>query len=304
MTEPMVMEKLGIELSKIVEQASRSIVLVEGRRLPSSGIVWQKNLVISADHSLPRTEELHIKTSTSETIVGIVIGRDPSLDIAMIKLEADLPPLENSRDVKLKAGQLGVCLGRANGGRVLAALTMVSGVDDNYRNWRGGILDQFLRLDVAPFPGFSGSALLLPNGKIAGMTTSVFSRHFGLVVPASNIDRLAQRLLAKGSIGKPYLGVMMQPVRLPEQLQQPSGGKIGLILVGIEIASPAEKAGLLIGDILVRFDEKTVNSIEDVHDFLNQDSIGKSVNMQIIRGGKVQEMQINIGERTLQKRME
>jgi S1-C subfamily serine protease len=304
MTEPMVMEKLSIELSEIVEQASRSIVLVQGRRLPSSGIVWQKNLVVSADHALPRTEELQIKTSTGETIVGTVMGRDPSIDIAMIKLEADLPPVENSPDVKLKAGQLGVCLGRANGGRVLAALTMVSGVDENYRNWRGGTLDQFLRLDVTPYPGFSGSALLLPNGKIAGMTTSVFSRHFGLAIPASNIERQAQRLLAKGSIGKPYLGVMMQPIRLPEQLQQSGGGKIGLILVGIEKASPAEKAGLLIGDILVRFDEKTVNSIENVHDFINQDSIGKSVNIQIIRGGKLQEMQINIGERTLQQRME
>jgi S1-C subfamily serine protease len=304
MAQQSVMEKLSTELFEIVERTSQSIVLVQGRRVPCSGIVWQKKLVVSADHSLPRTEELQIKTSTGEGISGTVVGRDPSIDIAVIKLSAELQPLENSPDEKLRAGQICTTMGRANGGRLLAMLTIISGVDDHYRNWRSGILDQFIRLNVTPFPGFSGSALLLPNGKIAGMNTSVFSRHFGLTVPASNIERLVQRLLTKGSIGKPYLGVMMQPIRLPGQLQQLSGTRFGLILIGTENASPAEEAGLLIGDILVRFDEKTVNSIEDVHNSLTEESIGKNVKVSVIRGGKIQDMQVKVGERLLQQRKE
>ena len=91
-------------------------------------------------------------------------------------------------------------------------------------------MDQFLRLDTGSYPGFSGSAFVLPNGKIAGMNTSAFSRHFGLVVPSSNIDRLIQRLNEKGSIGKPHLGVMMQPVPIPENLRVSSGTEIGLLV--------------------------------------------------------------------------
>ena len=298
----MVIEKLSTELSQLIEQSSKSIVLVEGRRFPSSGIVWQKNLVVTADHTLPRVEELQLRTSSGEVVTATVAGRDPATDTAFLRTTTDLPPIESAPQEQIKTGQLAVTIGRANGGRLLSILSMISGTDERYRNWRGGTLDRFIRLDIAPFPGFSGSALLLPNGKIAGMNTAVFSRHFGLTIPASNIERLLQRLSTKGSIAKPYLGLMMQPIRLPEKMRQLA--EIGLLLVGTEDASPAEQAGLLIGDIVVRLNEKTVNSMEELQDLLTQESIGKEVKVGFIRGGKVQELTVVVGERPLRKRNE
>lgn len=304
MAKEIVIEKLSEELEEIIERTSQSIVLVQGRRFPSSGIVWQKDLVITADHTLPRVDELQIRTSLGKVIAATVAGRDPSTDIALLKTTVDLQPVERAAPDQLRTGQLVVTLGRANGGRLLAMLTMISGTDGVYRNWRGGTLDQFIRLDIGPFPGFSGSALLLANGKIAGMNTSVFSRHFGLTVPASNIERIAQRLSSKGYIGKPYFGLMMHPIRLSEKMQQESGVEIGLLVVGTEKLSPAEEAGLLVGDILVRFHEKNINSMEEIHDFLTEESVGKDVKLSIIRGGKVQDLQIKVGERPLRQRNE
>jgi S1-C subfamily serine protease len=295
-----ILEKLSEELSAAIERASQSVVLVQGRRFPASGVVWKKNFVITTDHSLPRTNEVQIRTASGELITGIIAGRDPSTDVAIIQTSKELQPYEVS-EIPLKAGQLAVILGRANGGRVLSVLTMISGTDSNYKNWRGGTFDQFIRLDSAPFPGFSGSALILPDGKISGINTSAFSRHFGLTIPASNIQRLVERVISKGSIGRPYLGLMMQPVRLPEKFRKDAGTEIGLLLIGTENGSPAEKAGLAVGDIVVGLNGKTVNSIEELHEFLSSESIGTEIKVTILRGGKIENVQTTVGERPLRQ---
>jgi len=295
-----ILEKLSEELSATIEKASESVVLVQGRRFPASGVVWKRNLVITTDHSLPRSSEVQIRTAAGEIISGQIAGRDPSTDIAIIQSSKDLQPLEFSK-TSLKAGQLAVILGRANGGRVLSVLTMISGTDNNYKNWRGGTFDQFIRLDSAAFPGFSGSALLMPNGTIAGINTAAFSRHFGLTIPASNIERLVERIQTKGTIGRPYLGLMMQPVRLPEKFRKEAGAEIGLLLIGTENGSPAEQAGLAVGDIVVGLNGKTVNSIEELHDVLTAESIGSEIKVTILRGGKIENVQTKVGERPLRQ---
>jgi S1-C subfamily serine protease len=300
MAQEMMLEKLSIELSEIIRKVSESIVLVQGRRSPSSGIVWEKNLIVTADHLLPRQEEVQI-ASSGETITAVVAGRDPGTDLALLKTSTELKPVEKET-ADLTTGHLVVSVGRANRGRLLAVLGIISGSEGAYRNWRGGSLDRFIRLDVSPFPGFSGSALVLSNGKVSGMNTSAFSRHFGLTVPASNINRLVERLSKRGSIGKPYLGLMMQPVRIPKQLQAQSGTEIGLLVMGTEETSPAEQAGLLIGDIVVRLNEKNVNSLDEIFEFLDAESIGKEVKIAVIRGGKVEEFGVKVGERPVRQK--
>lgn len=295
-----ILEKLSEELSATIEKASQSVVLVQGRRFPASGVVWKKNLVVTTDHSLPRSNEVQIRTASGEIISGAIAGRDPATDVAIVQSSKDLQPLEFSK-TSLKAGQLAVILGRANGGRVLSVLTMISGTDNNYKNWRGGTFDQFIRLDSAPFPGFSGSALLMPNGTIAGINTAAFSRHFGLTIPGSNIERLVERIQTKGTIGRPYLGLMMQPVRLPENFRKEAGTDIGLLLIGTENGSPAEQAGLAVGDIVVGLNGKTVNSIEELHDVLTAESIGTEIKVTILRGGRIENVQTKVGERPLRQ---
>jgi len=303
MSQELLLEKISEEVSGTLEKISSSIVLVQGRRFPSSGIVWQKNLVLTTDHSLPPSEEIQVVTSNEEVVTCSVAGRDPSTDTAILRSSKELPAIAVTTQNKLKTGQLAVIAGRARGGRILGQLTMISGTSENYQNWRGGKFDQFIRLDTSAFPGFSGSALVLPDGKVAGMNTAVFSRHFGLTIPASNIERLVNRLATKGHFGKPYLGIMMQPVGLSAMFRQLSGAKAGLLILGAEETSPAEKAGVIAGDILVALNGKHLDSIQDIQQFLNEDAIGKTVNITIIRGGAIQELQITIGEREPRQRM-
>jgi S1-C subfamily serine protease len=304
MAQEMLMEKLSGELSGAIKKASQSIVLVQGRRFPSSGIAWRKDIVVAADHSLPRSQQVQIRTAAGEAVTATVAGRDPALDLALLKTNGDLVPVERS-EKQLQPGQLALLLARAHRGRDLAMLTMVSGSGEAYRNWRGGTFDQFIRLDIAPFPGFSGSALLLPSGKVAGLNTSAFSTHFGLTVPSSNIERLVERLSTKGSVGRPYLGLMMQPVRIPENLRQAAGGgEIGLLLMGTEPGSPAEAAGLMIGDVLVQIEGKNLNSTEEIHEILTSDSIGKEVNAGVLRGGTRIDVKMKVGERPTRQHSE
>ncbi|MCI0613716.1 trypsin-like peptidase domain-containing protein, partial [bacterium] len=111
------LEKLSEELSATIERASQSVVLVQGKRFPASGVVWKKQFVITTDHSLPRTSEVQIRTASGEMVTGVIAGRDPSTDVAIIQTSKELQPLEFS-ETQLKAGQLAVILGRANGGRL------------------------------------------------------------------------------------------------------------------------------------------------------------------------------------------
>jgi S1-C subfamily serine protease len=141
----------------------------------------------------------------------------------------------------------------------------------------------------------------MPNGNIAGINTSAFSRHFGLTIPGSNIQRLVDRVISKGSIGRPYIGLMMQPVRLPEKFRKEAGTDIGLLLIGTENGSPAEQAGLAVGDIVVGLNGKAVNSIEELHDVLSSESIGSEIKVTILRGGKIENIQTKVGERPLRQ---
>jgi S1-C subfamily serine protease len=299
MAQQTVLESLSSEFSELIQNASESVVVLPGRRSAGSGIVWQKNLVVTADHLLGRYSEFEVFTSTGDSVHGIVVGRDPSTDIAILKTQVELKPAEIATQVSLKAGQLAISVGRAAGGRLLSTLTMISGTEGAYRNWGGGIFDSFIRLDLPAYPGFSGSALLLPNGKIVGMNTALFSRHFGLTIPASNIDRMVQRLSAKGYVGKPYLGLKMQPVRIPEKLKQEPG--IGLLIMGTEEGSPAEESGLQLGDVIVRLNGETINSMEAIQELLSESSIGKEVKVGILRGGNALDLSIKVGERPLRQ---
>jgi S1-C subfamily serine protease len=296
MANESVLQTLSIEFSAVIQRTYESTVVISGRRSFASGIVWQPNLIVTADHLLGRTSEFDIYTSSGEQLAAVVAGRDPSMDVAVLKTQKELKAIQAVNDAALKAGELALCVGRAMRGRLLATLSMISGTDGAYRNWRGGTFDQFIGVDKTPYPGFSGSALVLTDGKIAGMNTAAFSRHFGLTVPASNIERLVQRVASKGFFGKPYLGVMMQPVRLPDKWKQ-SGTEFGMLVAGTEQGSPAEDAGVQLGDVIVRFDGKNLNSMEEIHELLNDASIGKEIVVGILRGGSVLDLKLKIGER-------
>jgi S1-C subfamily serine protease len=164
----------------------------------------------------------------------------------------------------------------------------------------GGKIDQFIRPDITLYSGFAGGPLVDAAGNVVGMNTSG-RRGTALTIPTTTVDRIVNQLVAKGRISKGYLGVGMQPVRLPNNLKTALNlsSATGVIVVNVEPSGPADNAGVLLGDVLVTLDGANVSDTGDVLALLNgSDRIGKLVKTQVIRGGVLVELDIVVGERS------
>ncbi|PHJ67478.1 LuxR family transcriptional regulator [Nostoc linckia z18] len=292
---------LSNSLADTVEQAGSAVVAVNaGKRISPSGIHWRKGIIITSDESLGRYEEITITVSDGKTQPVSFLGHDPSTDIAVFQLQNyQLPVVQIGDATNLKVGHLVLGLARSSQGDLRAAMGAVSVVTGAWQSMSGGNIDQFIRPDITFYPGFAGGPLVDVAGYIVGMNTSG-RRGTVLTIPAATIDRVVNQLLTKGHISRGYLGVGMQPVRLPSNLKTALNlaTATGVIVVNVEPSAPADNAGLLLGDVLVTFDGVAVSDTNDVLALLNNsDRIGKLVNVQLVRGGALINLDILIGER-------
>ncbi|MDZ8108637.1 MAG: PDZ domain-containing protein [Nostoc sp. DedQUE12a] len=293
--------ELSNSLADTVEQAGSAVVAVNaGKRISPSGIHWRNGIIITSDESLGRYEEITITLSDGVTRPVSFLGHDPSTDIAVFQLQNhQLPVVQIGDATNLKVGHLVLGLARGSQGDLRAAMGAVSVVTGAWRSMSGGNIDQFIRPDITFYPGFAGGPLVDAAGYIVGMNTSG-RRGTVLTIPAATIDRVVNQLLTKGHISRGYLGVGMQPVRLPSNLKTALNlpTATGVIVVNVEPSGPADNAGLLLGDVLVTFDGIAVSDTDDVLGLLNNsDRIGKLINVQLVRGGALVNLDILIGER-------
>jgi S1-C subfamily serine protease len=292
---------LSNELAATVEKASQSVVAVHGRpRVASSGVIWGAGVIVTAEHTLRRDDELRVTLHTGQTVAATIAGRDPGTDLAVLKVDAaEAPALTLLPDAELKPGSLVLAVGRSSDTGVNATLGVISAVSGAWHTWRGGRIDRFVRLDVGLYPGGSGGAVVDAQGRFAGIATGGLSRTSALAVPAVTIERVVNDLLQHGHVSRGYLGVGLQPVALPAHLKNKLGisAKVGLIVLSVEPEAPAGQAGVVIGDILLALDDKPVADTEDVQATLGRESVGKSVKASIMRGGELAELTIAIGER-------
>jgi S1-C subfamily serine protease len=161
------------------------------------------------------------------------------------------------------------------------------------------VIDRYVRLDATVFPGTSGGAVIDTGGRILGVATSALSRLAPVAITASTVSRVVDEILAKGHVSRPYLGAGLQPVRLPEQLvdRLKLENSLGLILLSVEPGGPAEKAGALVGDILIALDGQSLGDTGDVQAALAPHAPGKPVRVSVLRGGEPLEIQVTLAER-------
>jgi len=295
---------LSNELASTAERTGGSVVAVHGRpRISSSGVLWRHGVVVTAEHTLRRGEEVRVTLPGRETVRAELAGRDPGTDIAVLKVEpAGAAGIAASSETR--TGQLVLAIGRSEEAGVSASMGVISNASGPWHTWRGGRIDQLLRLDLALHPGASGGAVVDATGKLIGIATSGLSRTAIFAIPISTIERVVGELLEKGHITRGYLGVGLQPIPLPEHLKArpgwtwgQAGDPGGLIVLSVEREGPAGRAGIVIGDVLVAFDGKPVLDTDDVQAFLSKEHVGKPVKASVLRGGKMTEMTIEIGER-------
>ncbi len=292
---------LSNALAQVTERASSSAVAVHAEaRGSSTGVIWRPGVIVTAEHALRRDEEIQVTLPDGRVVPASLAGRDPSTDLAMIKCsEATASPVETTEGASLKPGALALVVGRTRASGRVATFGIISLVAPERKTWAGAALAPYIRLDLALQPTAVGGAAVDAHGRVFGIATPRFARFGAIAVPTATVNRVVDVILQKGRIPYGYLGVGLQPVRLPESLRQSLQRveKTAAIVLEVEPESPAHKAGIVIGDILVSLAGKPVTHLENVQSHLSSENIGKTLATTIVRGGAVQNLNIVVSER-------
>ena len=285
---------LSNALAGAVDRAARSVFAVHGRRrLPSTGVHWHPGLIVTASHTVEPDREVALTSPDGRTLSAQVAGRDPGLDIAVLRAEVDSAPVADiAPDAELRIGHLVLALGA--GPRASAGI--VSALDARDGRSAAG---ETCAVDLTLYPGFSGGPLIDVLGRVVGITTSGASRQLQYAIRASAVTRLAEYVAQRGRIPRAYLGVGTQPVTLPEELQQRLGlqQRTAVIAVNVRSDSPAAAAGLVIGDVIVSIGGDPIAEPEDLVVVLRPERVGQELTVRILRGGEPRELRVTIGER-------
>ena len=286
-------------LSSAVEKGGAGTILVDARkRYPASGIAYSEELVLTADHVVTREEDISVTLPDGKSLNATVAGRDPGSDLALLRLaEKALSPAKTSDSVKV--GQLVLALGRPSNAGMQASWGIVTAISGPARTFRGGLLDEYIQTETTPYPGFSGGPLVNTEGEVLGLNTSGLTRGSSLTIPVKGAWRIADALAKHGSVKRGYLGVRTQPVEVPEAARKALKREQsnGLLVLWLEGGGPAEKGGLLVGDILVAISGQPVADPDDLFSALNSDTVGKAIATEVLRGGQPQTVTVTVGER-------
>ena len=291
---------LSNAMAEAVERASAFTVLVDARRrMPASGIAYAANLVLTADHIVEHEDEIRVLLPDGSQVSANLAGRDSGNDLALLQLKkSGLVPAETTPQ-PARVGQLALAVGRPSSEGVQASLGVISAIGGPVRTGQGGLLEQYLRTDTVPYPGFSGGPLIDSSGRVLGVNTSGLAQGAALTIPAALAWKIAESLAKHGSVRRGYLGIRSQPVELaaPQRQALSREQSVGLLLVGVENDSPATKGGLLVGDILVGLDGEPITDPDQLLARLVGEIVGKPTPVEILRGGQRQIIPVTIGER-------
>ncbi len=280
---------LSNNLADLVARTAQSVVTIQGaRRWPLSGLHWRAGVIVTAEEGLERDEGLTILLPDGRQTTASLVGRDPSTDIAALRFQPDgLPAIEAGDASSLRAGNLVLAVGRNEAGPV-ASCGVAALAGGAWQSRRGGTIDRLIRLDLRLSPSGEGGAMVDAAGRVLGMVVPGPRRRV-LGIPGSTIDRVVDQLLAKGHIARGYLGAGLRPAR--------HGDEAGVLIVGIDPAGPAASAGLLVGDIITRWNGQSVARVREVMRLLDPESVGSAVKLGLLRGGERAEKTVTIGER-------
>ena len=286
---------LSNDLAAAVERAGQVVFGVNARtRLGSTGVHWRSGLIVTANHTVRVDEDITVTRPDGRTIAATLAGRDPAIDIAVLKVDApDVAVADLGESNAVRVGHLVLAVGRGP----CASWGVVSAIGEG-RGPRsaGGAL---FSLDLTLYPGFSGGPLVNAQGQVIGVNSSGTSRHLQLAIPSAAVTRVVDELVRRGRLARPYLGVGTQPVSLPEALRQRFNLEqpTAVIVVAVQPSSPAASAGLLMGDIIVSLGGTSITDPGDLASVLRPDHVVEEMTVSVLRGGEPRDIRITVGER-------
>jgi S1-C subfamily serine protease len=285
------------QLADAVAAAAPSVVQVQGRRRPASGLVYADGVVLTTVRALGRGDGVHVRRDDGRTLDAEVAGWDPTTSLAVLRVAGlETRPIAKA-SAAARVGHLALAVARSWSNAVTASAGIVSVIGGPLRTGHRRAIDQVIRTTAPMHDGFAGGAFLDATGGLTGIATAAEIRGLGVVIPASIAWKTAGTLLEHGSLKRGFLGLAGQPVALPENQKGAAGRAQALLVVGVTAGSPAAAAGILVGDVLLEFDNQPIESPEELLDLLLGDRVGREVPVKVLRGGLATELTVKVGER-------
>jgi len=287
------------ELANTVERAGSSVIAIpEGGRVGVSGTAWREGIAITADHTIHGLDEVAIILPTGSEVKAAVAGRDYGTDIALLKLPESVQVPTTADVSQLRPGEIVLSIGRRGQNGLAVAHGLIGEVGGSWRTSTGARVDRWLSLDLDPFPGFSGGPVINARGEVLGMAISG-RRRSAVVIPAATVNRVVDQLLQHGRALRGYIGVALHPVAFPEGSSQSLGITVerGLLVTSVAPDSAAAESQLKLGDVIVTIEGEPIRSARDLQWILDGESVGKSVALDVIRGGQLVKISVVVREK-------
>jgi serine protease Do len=272
--------------------------------LGSGVIVDKRGYILTNNHVVKGADEIKVRLSDNREFKGKVIGVDPKTDLAVVKIKAShLPALKWGDSDKLKAGEMVIAVGNPFG----LSQTVTSGIVSATGRANVGIADyeDFIQTDAPINPGNSGGALVNVRGELVGINTAIFSttggyQGIGFAIPSNMARVVMDSLVKEGKVVRGWLGVAVQEITPDLAKEFNLNGEKGVLVADITENSPAEKAGLQRGDVIIEYEGKEVDGPTTIRNMVADTPPGKTVAIKIVREGKTMTLNVSIAELPLE----
>jgi S1-C subfamily serine protease len=264
--------------------ADKSIVTVFGERSHgASGVAWSKDVVVTAAHALEQEAELEVGVG-DDRAKATLLGADPASDLAVLRVERELTPAVTVDPSTLRVGEVALALSRSARG-LKVRLGVVSRLGGEWRLPGGQRVERFIESDIMPAPGHSGSVLVDAEGALIGVNAAGFSRGSLVALPASVVGSVVTAISEHGRVRRARLGVGLERVALPRALAERRGQRRGLLVTSVLEGSPAERGGVVLGDLILGVGGRATERVDDLMSALGESAIGVPLAVDLLRGG-------------------
>ncbi len=291
---------LSDAIAGVVEASSAYTVTVFGRRrLPATGIVWDTDLVVTANHVVEQDEGVTVEGPDGTPIPATVAGRDPGGDIAVLKVPGLGHTSAPRATEPVRAGEYVLGIGKAGQGQPRVSSGLINTVGAGLRIGRGRIIEPVIQSEIVMLPGFSGGPLLNSRGEVIGLNSSHLAHGASITLTVAALDPIVQALATHGRLRSGYVGIGARAVGLTEQQIREAGlrQEVALVVLSIDEGGPAHTGGMLIGDLIVAVNGQPVSSVDDLAANLPGELIGSRIPLTVVRGAASQEIAVIVGER-------